>query len=120
MLAQTFIQAEAEYFREPVMEPGDNGEHGARNQHVVEMRNQEHRIMILVIGTGHRQHNAAESPPIVKIGIKANVYSIGVVKVIRPFRRVNSQLNILTPVGTAIAIVVMEKKLLTITPWPMV
>ncbi|MOA45424.1 hypothetical protein D3C78_1678200 [compost metagenome] len=60
------------------------------------------------------------TPPIVKIGINASVYSIGVVKVIRPFRSVNSQLNIFTPVGTAIAMVVIEKKLLTIAPCPMV
>ncbi|MNU04575.1 hypothetical protein D3C72_2490460 [compost metagenome] len=56
------------------------------------------------------------TPPIVKIGMNANVYSIGVVKVIRPFCKVNNQLNILTPVGIAMAIVVIEKTLLTIEP----
>ncbi|MNE16145.1 hypothetical protein D3C80_1090820 [compost metagenome] len=61
MLAETFVQTEAEYFREPVVEPGNNGEHSARNQNVVEMRYQEHCIMVLVIGTGHRQHDAGNT-----------------------------------------------------------
>ncbi|MNW61074.1 hypothetical protein D3C74_391080 [compost metagenome] len=57
MFAETFIKTEAEYFREPVMEAGDNRKHCARNQNVVEMGYQEHCIVILVICTGHRQHN---------------------------------------------------------------
>lgn len=115
MLAKTFIQTETEYFREPVMEPCDNGEDRTRNKNVVEMGNQEHSIMVLVIGTYHSQHDTCY-PTNRKDRNKSRVYSIGVVKVIRPFRKVNSQLNIFTPVGTAMAMVVIEKKLLTIAP----
>ena len=49
------------------------------------------------------------TPPITKQGTKASAHSIAVVSLIRPFLIVKSQLNIFTPVGPAIIMVVMEK-----------
>ncbi|MNJ49628.1 hypothetical protein D3C77_448710 [compost metagenome] len=55
------IQAEAEQFREPVVHSRENAEHRTRNQCVVEVRYQEHRVVVLVIRTCHRQHDTGHS-----------------------------------------------------------
>ena len=50
-----------------------------------------------------------EKPPIVKRITNANAKSMGASKVIAPFHIVATQLNTLTPVGTAINIVAYIK-----------
>ena len=59
-------------------------------------------------------------PPMVKVTRKPMVQSIGTSSRTRPLYMVNSQLKIFTPVGTAMIIVVMPKKALTLAPEPMV
>ena len=60
------------------------------------------------------------TPPNKKLGIKANENNIGDSKVIRPLYNVNNQLNNLTPVGTPINIVEIEKNELIKAPLPIV
>ena len=97
------------------METGNDGEYGAWNEHIVEVGNQEHRIMILIVGAGHRQHNAGYAADREDRN-KGKRVEHRRRKADSTLRSVKSQLNILIPVGTAIAIVVMEKKLLTMAP----
>ena len=52
--------------------------------------------------------------------MKPRAYSIGVVNSMLPFHIVPSQLNILTPVGTAMSIVVMVNTELAMGPSPTV
>ena len=59
-------------------------------------------------------------PPITKVSMKATVHIIGNSKRIRPRYIVNSQLNILAPVGIDMIIVVIPKKEFTLAPEPMV
>ena len=59
-------------------------------------------------------------PPTAKVVMNPRVQSIGVVILTRPRYMVNSQLKILTPVGTAMIMVAMPKKRLTLGPAPMV
>ena len=56
------------------------------------------------------------TPPIVKEGINATAYNIGTVNFTLPPHIVNSQLKILIPVGTAIAIVATAKIAFAIGP----
>ena len=60
------------------------------------------------------------TPPNKKFGMKANENSIGDSNVIRPLYNVNNQLNNLTPVGTPINIVEIEKNELIKAPLPIV
>ena len=59
-------------------------------------------------------------PPMTKVTMKPSVNSIGTEKRTRPRHIVNSQLNIFTPVGTAMIMVMMPKKALTSALAPMV
>ncbi len=59
-------------------------------------------------------------PPITKVMMKPIVNSIDGWKLMRPRYMVSSQLNTFTPVGTAITIVMMPKKALTVALDPMV
>ena len=59
-------------------------------------------------------------PPTVKVKRNPRVQYIGVANLIRPRYIVKSQLKIFTPVGTAISMVVMLKKMLTSGPAPIV
>ncbi|SGO98042.1 Uncharacterised protein [Mycobacterium tuberculosis] len=60
------------------------------------------------------------TPPMTKVGIKPMAYNMAVVKRILPPHKVNSQLNTLIPVGTAIAIVAIAKMELATGPIPTV
>ena len=59
-------------------------------------------------------------PPMVKVNRKPIVHSIGTSKRTRPRYMVNSQLNIFTPVGIEMIIVVSAKNEFTSAPEPMV
>ncbi len=59
-------------------------------------------------------------PPITKVTMKPIDHRIGTSKRTRPPYIVNSQLNTLAPVGTAMIIVMMPKKALTSAPAPIV
>ena len=59
-------------------------------------------------------------PPIAKVTMKAIVQYIGVVNRIRPRYMVKSQLKIFTPVGMAINMVEIPKKIFTLGLAPMV
>ena len=59
-------------------------------------------------------------PPITKVTMKPTVHSIDGWNVMRPRYMVSSQLKIFTPVGTAMIMVVMPKKALTLALEPMV
>src|SRR5687768_11943557 len=56
----------------------------------------------------------------VNVTIKPMNQSIGEVNQMRPLNIVNSQLNTLTPVGTAMTAVIIPKNAFTLAPAPMV
>ena len=70
--------------------------------------------------TGGTASSTPVRPPMTKVTMKPTANSIGVVNTIRPRNIVNSQLKILTPVGTAMIDDMMPKKALTSAPAPMV
>jgi len=47
--------------RQPVIGTRHNGEHGARDQHVVEVSNNEVSVVVLHIGWCDREHQARET-----------------------------------------------------------
>ena len=70
--------------------------------------------------TGGTASNTPVAPPMTKVTMKPIDQSIGVVKRTRPPYMVKSQLNIFTPVGTAMIIDMIPKMPLTSAPAPMV
>ena len=59
-------------------------------------------------------------PPMTKVTMKPSVHSIAEWKMMRPRYMVSSQSNTFTPVGTAMIMVAMPKKALTLALAPMV
>ena len=70
--------------------------------------------------TGGTASSTPVSPPKTNVTMKPIVHSTGTVKRMRPPYIVNSQLKILTPVGTPIIMLVMPKKALTLALAPIV
>jgi len=60
------------------------------------------------------------TPPIVNVGMKPSANKLAVVNLNWPPQMVNTQLNTLMPVGTAISIVATAKIELAIGPMPVV
>lgn len=117
--SDSFVQLVAEHFWIPENKSGETSKYSTRDQHIVEVRYKEVRIMVLIIRCCHRKHNPC-NPADNEVGMNASAHSIGVVKLIRPLYIVKSQLKILTPVGIEIAIVVIEKNELTDALFPIV
>ena len=68
--APALVQPEAERLREPIHVSGQHAVEHARDQHVVEMRHQEQRVVHHVVERGRRQDDA-ENPPSTKVTMKA-------------------------------------------------
>ena len=97
------VQHPAEHLRPPVVEPGEDAEHRAPEEHVVQVRDDEVRVLTCQ-SNGNAARAIPESPPIVKSAMKPRANSIGVSKMRFPRQVVASQLRIFIPVGTAITI----------------
>ena len=102
----------------PEMHARQDAEHNAADNDIVEMRYDKIRIVELIICRCASM--TPVTPPSTKEGIKATAYSIGVVNLTFPPQMVKSQLKILMPVGTAIAIVATANIALAIGPSPVV
>ena len=96
------------HLADPVIEPGEQREHRAQRQHVMEMRDD-------VIGVVQRKSTPAlasttpVTPPRVNRKMKPMAHSIGVLNSIEPPHIVAIQEKIFTPVGTAMTIVAAVK-----------
>src|ERR1700688_2995690 len=93
------------HLREPVVEGSENGEQDAADDHVVEVRDHEVRVAELPVERRRAEHDAGQS---------------GDVKSSFPPHIVASQLKILMPVGTAMAIVDRTKNMFAFDAMPTV
>lgn len=55
--SNSFVQLVAEHFWIPENKSGETSKYSTRNQHIVEVRYKEVRIMVLIIRCCHRKHN---------------------------------------------------------------
>ena len=80
---------------------------------MMEMRDKKQTVVYLPIDWWHGK-NTPVNPPNTNDTMNPIVHSTGAVNRTRPPYIVNSQLNILTPVGTAMIMLVMPKNALTL------
>src|ERR1700749_1408492 len=78
------------------------------------------RLLCSTKSAGGTASSTPVMPPITNVSMKATVHIIGSSNRMRPRYIVNSQLNILAPVGIEMIMVVMPKNELTLAPDPMV
>ena len=78
------------------------------------------RLLCSTKSAGGTASSTPVMPPITKVTMKPMVHSIGTSKRMRPRYMVNSQLNILAPVGIEMIMVVIPKNEFTLAPDPMV
>ena len=105
-----------DHLREPVVGRGEDAEHRAAEEHVVEVGDHEVRVLHVEVDRRRAEHDPAE-PPIRNIDTKPSANSIGVVSMSLPRHSVASQLNIFTPVGTAISAVMKRRTAGTPSRW---
>src|SRR4051794_4182456 len=118
-LAPAFVEREAERLGKPISVACHHAEHDAADDDVVEMRHQEQAVVQLEIGGG-TAISTPVMPPMTNVTMKPSDHSTGTVKRTRPPYIVNSQLKTLTPVGTAMIMIITPKKPLTSALAPMV
>ncbi len=108
-----------EHFRPPEMHARQDAEHNAADNDIVEMRYDKIRIVELIICRRGRQHDTRDSSEYERRnkgdGIQHRRSEFDVSS-----QMVKSQLKILMPVGTAIAIVATANIALAIGPSPVV
>ena len=109
--AQFFVEAKTGHLREPVHISGNNSEQRPAYQHGVEVCDHKKAVVEHVIGRGIPSSTPA--PAGGEAHDEPRVQYIGAVSLTRPRYMVKSQSKILTPVGTAMIMVVMPKNALT-------
>ena len=108
-LAQPLVEHPAEDLRPPVEERGEERERRAAHQHVVEVRDDEVRVVRLPVER-IRATKIPDRPPIVNTTMKPSANSIAVSNWRFPRQVVATQLKIFIPVGMAISIDAIMKK----------
>ena len=76
-LAPTFVQAEPERLGKPIGDAGHHGEHDARHDHMVEMRDKKHAV-VQEKSAGGTASSTPVIPPVMKVSMKPSDHSIGV------------------------------------------
>src|SRR5262249_13021752 len=118
-LSQSIIEDEPKRFREPIIVPREHAEKDTADNDVVKMGHEEHAIVQHEVDWRNCQQHAGQAANDER-DHKTEQTSMGVAKTTRPPNIVKSQLNTLTPVGTAMIADMMPKKALTLAPAPMV
>jgi hypothetical protein len=93
--------------------------HDAADRDVVKVR-KRNKLLWSTKSAGGIAISTPVMPPMTKVTMKPSVQYIGTLKRTRPPYIVKSQLKTLTPVGTAMTMVMMPKKPLTSAPAPIV
>ena len=111
-LAEPLAQHAAGDLREPVVERAEQREHRAADQHVVEMRDDEERVVHLQVERHRREHHAGQAADRRTMTKKPSTNSIGVPdrRAARPTSSRSSRRSA-SPVGIAIIMLAAVKKL---------
>ena len=100
-LAEPLVEFDPEHLRPPEKERGEDGKQAAAAEHVVKVRDDEVRVVRLIVDRRRRDHHAGHAAEQkVQQEIRSQ-NSIGVGNEIEPRHIVAIQLKNFTPVGTA-------------------
>jgi hypothetical protein len=106
--AEELVVAHAPHLLEPVVEAGEDREHRAEAQHIVEVGDDVVGVVQRVVDAGVGQHDAGDAADGEQED-EADAHSIGVLNSIEPPHMVAIHEKILMPVGTAMTMVAAMK-----------